>query len=160
MIFEGVRALCLTSVLCGAALSITPEGGTKKVAEILCAAILTIALLSPFKSFSFDDYALQSAKLHEAEQRIISGAEETENRLNRLVIEQECISYIDSKAKELGIEQMSAVMEMRWDLEEIWVPWAVEIEAVCSREQRDSMSEIIGAELGIPEERQRWNEDG
>lgn len=158
--FEGVRALCLTSVVCGAALSITPEGGAKKVAEILCAAILTVALLSPFKAFRFEDYALQSAKLHEAERQIIKGAEEAESRLNRLVIEQECISYIDSKAKELGIEQMNAVMEMRWDLEEIWVPWAVEIEAECSREQRENMSEMISAELGIPEERQRWNEDG
>lgn len=158
--FEGIRALCLLSVLCGAALSIMPDGGVKKVAELLCTAILTAALLSPLKSLNYDDYALQSAKLRQAEQEIISGAENAEERLNRLVIEKECLSYIENKAKELGITEMKAVLEMRWDLEGLWVPWAVEIKSGCSETERDALRAIIKSDLGIPYERQRWNQNG
>lgn len=158
--FEGIRALCVVSVLCGAALSITPDGGAKKIAELLCASIMVIALLSPIKSLNFDDYALQSAKLRQAEQEIISGAANAEERLNRLVIEKECTSYIENKAKELGISEINTAIEMRWDLDGLWVPWAVEIKSGCSETERDALSAIIKSDLGIPHERQRWSSDG
>lgn len=157
---DSVRSLCVLSVLCGALQSLMPEGGAKRIAGLLSTAILVITLLTPFKELDFDSFALQSAKLRETEEEILSGASDAEQKLDRLVIERECASYILNKAEELGIALASAEVDMRWDLEGLWVPYAAELSAECTQAQKDALGAFIQSELGIPYERQRWNGDG
>ena len=98
MISQSIRQLCALSLLCGAALSILPEGGVKRVAEVVCTASLIVALVNPLKALDMESYALESAKRQERETALISGAEATQQLLNRLVIEQEYEAYIMDKA--------------------------------------------------------------
>ena len=98
MIYQSIRQLCALSLLCGAALSVLPEGGVKRVAEVVCTASLIVALVSPLKALDMGTYALESAKRHELETALTVGAEAAEQRLNRLVIEQEYEAYIMDKA--------------------------------------------------------------
>ena len=62
--YEGIRELCAVSLLCGAALSILPEGGVKRVAEILCTASLILTVISPIRELDLDVLALENARLH------------------------------------------------------------------------------------------------
>ncbi len=155
--YEGIRALCAVSLLCGAALSILPEGGVKRVAEILCTASLILAVLSPLKELDMDSYALESARLHELESELARQGQEAGDRLNRLVIEQEYEAYIMDKAGELGIEDLAVDVEVQWSLEGFWMPWGAELNSGCDQESRERLSRLLASDLGIPYERQRWN---
>ena len=75
MIHQSIRQLCALSLLCGAALSILPEGGVKRVSEVVCTASLIIAIVSPLKALDMDAYALESARRHELESSLTADAE-------------------------------------------------------------------------------------
>ena len=49
MIQESIRQLCAVSIFCGAAINITPEGGVRRIMQLLCTAALTMAILKPDK---------------------------------------------------------------------------------------------------------------
>ncbi len=157
--YQGIRELCAVSLLCGAALSILPEGGVKRVAEILCTASLILAVISPLKELDMDSYALESARLHELESALAQQGQEAGDRLNRLVIEQEYKAYILDKAKELDIDLSSAEVEVQWSMEGFWMPWGAELSSGCSEEDRQRLSRLLESDLGIPYERQRWNSE-
>ena len=157
--YQGIRELCAVSLLCGAALSILPEGGVKRVAEILCTASLILAVISPLKELDMDGYALESARLHELESALAQQGQEAGDRLNRLVIEQEYKAYILDKAKELDIDLSSAEVEVQWSMEGFWMPWGAELSSGCSEEDRQRLSRLLESDLGIPYERQRWNSE-
>ena len=152
MIHQSIRQLCALSLLCGAALSILPEGGVKRVAEVVCTASLIIAIVSPLK-------ALESARRHDLESSLTADAKAAEQRLNRLVIEQEYEAYIMDKALELGLEGLAVDVEVQWSLEGLWMPYGASISGVCSQTGKEQLSALMAADLGIPYERQRWDSE-
>ena len=152
--YEGIRALCAVSLLCGSALSILPEGGVKRVAEILCTASLILAVLSPIK-----EHAMENARLRELEASIAQNGQEAGERLERLVIEGEYETYIMDKAGELGIDGLKTDVEVQWSLEGFWIPYGVELSGECSDESREQLGRIMVSDLGIPYERQRWSSE-
>lgn len=155
--YEGIRQLCAVSLLCGAALSILPEGGVKRVAEILCTASLILAIASPIKEIEMDDYALESARLRQLEESLSREGLEAGERLNRIVIEQQYKAYIMDKAAELGIGSIEADIDVQWSLEGFWVPWEARLSCRCDEDIRQKLADILMSDLGIPYERQRWN---
>ena len=159
MIQQSIRQLCVLSLFCGAALSLLPEGGVKRVAEVVCTASLILALVSPLKALDMETYALEGAKRHELEAALASGGEAARQRLNRLVIEQEYEAYIMDKAQELGLEGLAADVEVQWSLEGLWMPYGVKISGACGQTGKERLSALLTADLGIPYERQRWDSE-
>ena len=92
----------------------------------------------------------------EAARAVAEGAGEEADRLNRTIIERECAAYILDKADALGLAVSSAAVTARWSEEGFWYPW--ESRAACSESDRETLSAVIEAELGIPAERQSWEE--
>ena len=88
-----------------------------------------MAILSPIKEIDFDIYALETARLREAESAINESAERIDGRLNRAVIEEQCEEYILDKAEELGANVSGVNVQAQWSLEGIWVPYSAEINA-------------------------------
>ena len=129
MIQESIRQLCAVSIFCGAAINITPEGGVRRIMQLLCTAALTMAILSPIKEIDFDIYALETARLREAESAINESAERIDGRLNRAVIEEQCEEYILDKAEELGANVSGVKVQAQWNLDGLWVPYSAEIDA-------------------------------
>ena len=76
--------------------------------------------------------------------------------INQTIIERECAAYILDKADALGLAVSSAAVTARWSEEGFWYPW--ESRAACSESDRETLSAVIEAELGIPAERQSWEE--
>ncbi len=151
-----LREICALSILCGVAVSITPEGGAKRVIGILSSAILIIAIITPLKDFDFENYALELARYREQEAELTAKGEEINERLNRLVIEQECQAYIMDKAIEIGFEVKEAKVTLQWSTEGVWVPYSAEISGEATPEERLRLGESIKAGLGIPPERVVW----
>ena len=124
--------------------------------KLLCTAVLTIAILTPLKDLDLDSYALESARIKELEDELLSSSHEAEDKLNRIYIQQEYNEYIKNKAAQLGIENPEISVLAQWNLEGLWVPYSVQIYADCDKSKADELGRIIRDELGIPFERQLW----
>lgn len=146
-----LHRLCILSVFFGLMLSVAPDGGVKRVMNILCAAILILTVLSPLKQLDIGEYALELAKNRELEASFMDDGKELNDRLNRLVIERECEAYIRDKATAMGIDA-KALIRARWDSNGLWIPYEIELD--CARDERLEAEIIAG--LGIPKERQIW----
>lgn len=137
-------------------MSIMPEGGSKTVARILCTCILIISIIKPLTDFDFESYALESAKLKEVEAVFAEGVEQSRERLQYTVIHGEYQEYILNKALLLGIADMEIELELQWDNDGVWVPYSCRLNGEHTKEQKIKLSNILSADLGIPEERQLW----
>ena len=138
MIQDSIRQLCAVSIFCGAAINITPEGGVRRIMQLLCTAALTMAILSPIKEIDFDIYALETARLREAEAAINESAERIDDRLNRAVIEEQCEEYILDKAEELGANVSGVNVQAQWSLEEA---------SIITEENPPSMQDLHSSKL-------------
>lgn len=152
-----LRELCALSILCGVAMSVSPEGGAKRVLGILSSAVLLIAALTPLKEMDFESYALRLAKYKTEESTLTAKGNEINERLNRLVIEDECEAYIMDKAKEKGVDVKEAKVELRWSTEGVWYPYSAKIVSNAAQSDLTALFESMEAELGIPEERITWS---
>ena len=140
MMSGAIREICALSILCGAAMSIMPEGGVKRVTGILTAAVLLTAILAPLKSMDLESYALIAAHY----------------RLNRAVIERECETYIMDKANELDIDIREADVEVQWSMDGVWLPYSACITGQSAPAQETALEDAVTAGLGIPGERVTW----
>ena len=159
MMSGAIREICALSILCGAAMSIMPEGGVKRVAGILTAAILLTAILTPLRSIDLESYALLAARYRQQEAELTAQGEKINERLNRAVIEREYETYIMDKANEMGIDIKEADVEVQWSTERMWLPYSACIAAHAAPAQRAALEDAIAAELGIPGERVTWKSD-
>ena len=152
----GIRQLCMLSVFCGAAMSLCPEGGVRKIMKVLCTAVLMTALLSPLKKTDMSRFALETARLRELEAGMAEKGAEAEKRLSRPVIEQQYETYIMDKAADMGLNIQEAEVGVQWSSEGFWVPYSADIKYSGSREICSRLASAVESELGIPEERQSW----
>ena len=81
-------------------------------------------------------------------------------RIFRLVIEEEIRTYIRDKAEASGLEIVSAEPSLRWSTEGLWIPDSVSILFAGTDSAKTALAKRLEAELGIPLERQQWNENG
>lgn len=160
MTAENIKLLCILSVLSGAMLSLMKKGNIRSIAELMCGAMLTAVILSPLKELDIDGLALQSARLHELETELSGSAAELEERLNRLVIEDECAEYIKDKAKDISSVPLQAAVRARWSMNGLWVPYSAVLQGQWSERDRARLGAIIESSLGIPADRQEWSDEG
>lgn len=158
MIYESIRALCMLSVLFGAGMSMMPQGAVKRVAEIVCASALILALLGPLTEADLDSFAVDKAKLHQREQTLLSSSKQSKEALDRLVIEEGYETYIRDKASQLGMMGLEVEVLAKWSMEGLWIPWQAELSGLAGEEQKKSLETMMLTELGIPAERQLWKD--
>lgn len=153
---EWLRALVGAAVFCALALALCPEGRPKRVLRAACGVVMAAALLSPVVELDMQALPEAIARYGEAARTVADGAEEEADRLNRTIIERECAAYILDKADALGLSASEASVTARWSEEGFWYPW--ECRVSCAEGGRAALSRAIEAELGIPPERQSWEE--
>lgn len=157
-LFSWIRSLVAASLLSALALQLTPEGGAKRVTRFTCGILLACTLLSPVLrtdeasfSLALDDYRRTVAELTD-------DLEEQEKQLLRTYIEQKTAAYILDEARSIGMPEPSVSVKVKWG-DDSWVPCEVAIRGEITAEQRYRMSAYLAAELGIPAERQHWNDE-
>ena len=154
---NALQSLLSLSFIGGAALYLCPEGGVRRVLRILCAAIFAAAVLAPIREFDYDLLSLEQARIASAEAEIGRKAEATEDRLKKLLLQENCERYIVNRGRELGLAISSAAVELGKIESGEWLPWAVSIRAAGENAAAERLCRLIRDELGIPTERQVWS---
>ena len=152
--FSLIKQMCATSLVYGAVMALCPEGGVKRVANIVCTMALAAMLLNAFSSFDLETYAAELKSYKEREMEIVDAGKKIEDNLSRLVIEEQYETYILDKATELGLELNQVKLQLRWDSNGFWIAESVEMDCGYSAK----LAEYIEKELGIVKQRQRWME--
>ena len=152
-----LRRVLFLSVAFATASTLTDDEGVGHILKMLCTALLLICILEPVKEIDFESFALDMAEYRTREAQIIEDGEKMNGEMNRAVIENEYASYIEEKAKELGIGIGHVRVKTKWDTAGIWVPQeaAIEFESDGPMKLR-TLKKTVTAQLGIPEERQTW----
>jgi len=146
------------SVLAAIALAITPEGKTKNAVKFCCGIVILVSVLSIVQDFDYKNYSNFLSE-YKNEVEIVSGEINEENeRLSRLIIEEECESYILDKGAELGVEDLDVNLTMKWNTEGYWYP--SEAEVSCSRvlteQEKTDVGFVIESDMGIPYKNIEW----
>ena len=159
MIGAGIRQICILSVICGAVLSVTPEGGVKRVTELVCTAMLVLSAAGAVGQVSIESALIDDGGLQSIESAFRSDVQNTEDKLNRMVIEERYESYIMDKAEELNIEISAVKIEMQRNSDGLFIPWETEITTACGDIEKNRLGSIICEDFGIPFERQHWTDE-
>lgn len=154
-----LRRLCILAVFCGTALKLTPLGGIKRVMNLLVTAVLMTQVLAlignPMKILTSE-----TASAGERERRLLLNAEETRLQMDRLVIEDRLKTYILTRAEQVGLSVSRVELTLRWETAGYWLPDSA---ILTGRGESRKITRLLGelsAELGIAEERLRWEQDG
>jgi len=156
---EWIMSLCGVAVVSVIAMGLTPRGRVRSITKLVCGIVAIIALIKPVAGFDFGAYSMNLAQYREA----MAGREEklqnTNERLLRAIIEEECAAYILDKAQVLSVDTELVAVTAKWGDEGFWYPYEVRLELRSGEGERERLAALIEAELGIPRERQYWSED-
>lgn len=154
-----LRGICAAAIVFGVLLTLLPEGSERSIASLCATVSLIIMFLSLVVKINWNGYSLALAQTRDAAALIESNAENSRNRLSRLVIERECEEYIMDKATDLGLKLDLVEISCSWDREGVWVPDSVSIMAEEDVNAAEKLSSWIEAELGIEAARQEWRNE-
>lgn len=151
-----ILELTVLSVVCGAVISIVPEGGSKKICQVLSTAILIIVFVDFAGQFDLNEHYVQASGLEKIEIEFNENLEDRENVLNGLFVKKECMNFIFEKAAKNSVEISRIEICLSDSEENRFYPHSIEISGSWNEEQRNILAKSISTELGIPEERQNW----
>ena len=154
---EWILRIVGAAMICSAVLALTPETTVKKAVRLVCGFVMLFALLSLGGNLNFDHYAGYLAQYRNEAAAFMQEAEEDNNRILRLIIEEECEAYILDKGKTVGIETVEASVLAKWSADGYWYPVKAEIVSDGTEAQNTRLAEYIEGDLGIPKENQTWS---
>lgn len=157
---NALRTLVGLSFFSGTVLWLCPESGARRALKLLCTAVLAAAVLSPIREIDYDLLSLEQARFSSAEAEITSRAAQTQESLTKLLLMENCESYITDRGRELGLTMQAVAAELRQNEGGEWLPWSAEITAEGDEKQIQELCKLIANELGIPAERQVWRIHG
>jgi len=159
ILHDWILGLSAAAVVAAVAVLLTPKGPVERVTRLVCGIMLAAVLVSPIAELDPDILALSLAEYREAAADMTDSLEDTTERLNRKYIEEECAAYILDEARALGMEDGQVEVSAKWG-DGCWVPWEADLSLSGTNIQKNELRGIIEAELGIPAERQNWNDGG
>ncbi len=152
----GVTAAALVLALADV---LAPEGSAKKVCRLAGGLVLLLAAVGPVMGIldgsaitqAVEDWRNQS-KGYELE------LEEQRDELYLSIIEEETAAYVMDKARELGLECAAVEVTYGYDEDGVPCPWEVTARGEWTREQRAPLERLLEEELGVPAQRQYYEE--
>ena len=152
-------SMIYTAMLCALLTVITPEGRVKKAVKLMCSLAVIAAVLSPFLKLDMKSYSAYLSQYRNEADRIIGEAEDDSKNLNRTYIEDGCEAYILDKAESIGIVIEYVKVRAEWDTQGFWYPVSAEIVTDAGEAEKQKLSQLIEAELGIPADEQGWSNE-
>ena len=156
---EVFRELIGLSVFSGVILLLCPEGGVKRVLNVLCTAALALTVL-PALHIPDANWEASAADQVLSPRQIEERGTAANQQLQQMFIQSELETYLSDQSAALGIGELQIKIETRQNTDGIWIPWASEIAAPLELWQKDALGRMLQEDLGIPPERQKWNEYG
>ena len=151
----GVTAAALVLALAEA---LAPEGSVKKVCRLAGGMALLLAAAGPVLE-ALDGNLLASAVegWRDRSQRYERELEENNERFYLAIIEEETAAYVMDKARELGFE-CAVEVTCGYDENGVPCPWEVAARGQWAPEQRARLERLLEEELGVPAQRQYYEE--
>ena len=151
----GVTAAALVLALAEA---LAPEGSVKKVCRLAGGMALLLAAAGPVLE-ALDGNLLAGAVegWRDRSQRYERELEENNERLYLAIIEEETAAYVMDKARELGFD-CEAEVTYSHDEDGVPCPWEIAARGTWTREQRAELERLLEEELGVPVQRQYYEE--
>lgn len=146
-----ILGVTAAAMLCGAALSLSPEGTSRELLRLLGGIVLTVCLLRPLAGGGFS-LELPEPDPWQGEQIAAEGEKEAREALNR-IIKSETEAYILDKAAAL---EASVEVEITLDQGDPPLPRDAVIRGRVSPYARGRLESILSSELGITKEHQQW----
>ena len=152
---QWLLGILYAAVISSVALTVTPGGRVKNVTRMCCGLLCALALAGPLLELDMEQLAVSISVYGQAAQSVVKNAEEETKTMERTYIEEKCAAYILGKATEAGAAVSGAAVTARWDAETgVWYPWSASVTGTWS----SKLASVIEAELGIPVQRQSWEE--
>lgn len=137
--------------------SLVPAGNTKKVCRLAGGLALLVAAVGPvlrideeFLSHAIEEYQAMGQNY----EKILEGKNAL---LYQTIIEDTAAAYIVDKAEEFGIS-CQAEVTFSYDEDGVPSPWEVTARGRWTEEQRAELSRLVEEELGVPIQRQYYEE--
>lgn len=146
------------SLITSVVMAIVPKGRVRKTVSLVCGMGMIVVLVSPVLNFDYDTFAQYiSGYAYETDLPGKNMDEENE-RLTRLIIQEEVNAYILDKAQSIGFVDAKVSTQTKMDGEGAWYPWEVTIEgSFTSEQQRLELQNTIEGDIGVPPDRQYWS---
>lgn len=152
---EWLLGIVYASLISSAAQVICPDGRVKNVMKLCCGLLCALALAGPLLKLDGEQLSVGLAVYEQAARAAVEGAQEEAKTVERAYIEEACAAYILGKATETGAGVSGVSVTAKWDGENgVWYPWTVTLSGVF----HEGLSRQIEADLGMPVQRQIWEE--
>lgn len=149
-----LTAVVSVTLLLSVVQTLTPKGSLREIASFVGGLLLLAVLLRPLGSVDLSAVSLNlDAYRQTVEQRQAELEQEGQKELVGL-IEAELESYISDKAADMGL---TLRVQVTVELDGSGVPAPVSVELTGPRSE--ALSRWLETELGVPAERQVWNEN-
>ena len=146
-----ILGVTVTSMALAAARAVMPEGPVKRAGQLTAGLVLVLAMLGPVAALERTDWEAFLEDLP------------TENTLEpadtsmQAVIEEELAAYLEGKAGELGLSCRAEVI-CRTDENGVPIPQEVIITGPVNETQRQTLSDMITNDIGVPASGQCFRE--
>ena len=157
ILHDWIIGMTATSLLAACAQTLSPKGAVEKVTGFVCSLMLTAALVSPLMELEPDSFSWSASAYRRTVTQITADLADQQNRLLCTHIENQCAAYILDEARALGVSNGEAEVSAKWS-DENWMPYEASLTMCVTPDQKQKLSSWLTAQLGIPAERQRWNE--
>lgn len=157
LLSQWVRTIAAAALISGVAMAITPKGKVQRILKAVCGVLIVIAIIYPLTDENSEEISMNLSEHRTSADEILKGVEESNMNLSRSIIEEELEEYILDKAVEMGELGLSADVGSKWHEDGYWYPYQVELLGDCQLANRNKISIIIETDLGIPFERQNWD---
>lgn len=152
-----VMGITGVSLITGLVMSLTPKGRVRRIASLVCGIAMIATLISPVLSFEYDTYSQLLMDYNYNMDSYTENMEEENERLTRLIIQEDVSAYILDKAESLGLENVTVSVNTELDADGSWYPYEMWIEGDYSEAEMKELGNYIEAEFGIPAGRQYWS---
>ena len=151
---EWLTAVAAVTLLLSVAQLLVPPGNLREIAFFVGGLILLAAMMQPLLKIDLSDIQLDFSSYQGAVEQRQAELENTQKEELTSLIEAETEAYISDKAKSMGLT-LKVRVTAEADEGGMPVPVRVEITGPWS----GGLSGWLETELGLPAERQVWNED-
>ena len=147
-----ILSISATAMLCTLAIQIVGQKGTSSVViQMVCGMLIAFSVIKPLGQISLpnvQEYANSLDKKVSA--AVETGVNQTKELIN-LRITESTVSYVQSKASELG-----ASLSVRISLDQNSIPVQIELTGKIAPNAKSVLEEIIQTDFGIRKEDQIW----
>jgi len=148
MLKEWILSVSAAAFIGGVAAALAPEGKSRKMVSFISGFMTIAVMLAPVKQVEFTDFSAYIEQFQIESDAYTQDYSAENDKLIKEVIEEKTAAYILDKT---GI--IAEVRAVKTD-ESYPVPWEVKLYSA----YEESVSLLIENDLGIPRERQNWED--